>query len=101
MSEDNTEFKIELDTTPRGFVIGEWKDLYGWKCTIQESSLAFHNAIWLGCSSTPEGEGLGPIDKISGEHIGARMHLDVEMVKALLPLLQHFVENGRLPDKFD
>ena len=93
-------FEIKLDTTPRGFTVGTFKDLYGWGCSIQESSLAADNAIWLGCSTDQHGEGLGPIDKLTGHHIGVRMHLNQEMVSALLPLLHYFEEHGQLPSEW-
>ena len=89
---------IKFMLTPRGFVRGDFTDLYGWKCSIQESSLATQDALWLGCDETPDGEKLGPIDKISGQHIGSRMHLDVALAKELIGLLQYFVDHGNLPN---
>lgn len=72
----------KLKTRPindRGFAIAEFKDQYGKRCTIQKSSLAFLDCIWLGV------------------HESDRMHLTQEMVADLLPLLHHFVETGELP----
>lgn len=70
---------IEFHVTQRLFVYGEFTDLYNEKCTIQESSLADINAIWLGTQNH-------------------RMHLDQAMAAELIPYLQYFVEHGRLPD---
>lgn len=40
--------KISLLPTQRGFLRGEFTDRYGVKCSIQKSSLATEDAIWLG-----------------------------------------------------
>ena len=63
----------------RGFLKGKFKDRYGEDCSIQKSSLATEDCIWLGCDHE------------------TRMHLTQTMVADLLPLLQHFVETGELP----
>ena len=68
---------MNLETTNRGFVIGRFTDIYGEKCSIQKSSLATDDAIWLG------------VDK-------NRMHLNKEQIAKLLPVLQKFVETGDL-----
>lgn len=72
--------EISIRKTDRGFVRGEFIDRYGSSCSIQESSLLGENAIWLGC-------------------VDNRMHLTQEMVSALLPLLQLFVETGGLSNE--
>lgn len=68
---------IEWKNSERGFTIGRFRDRYNARCSIQESSLATENCIWLGCDETAGGE-------------PARMHLTRDMVSALLPVLQHF-----------
>lgn len=88
--------ELKIEQTHRGFDFAKFDDLYGDHCSIQKSSLAFQDAIWLGVDTTPDGLELGPTDPISGRHIGARMHLTQEMVAALLPLLQKFVETGEI-----
>ena len=79
---------IQIEYNQRGFARGEFVDRYGEQCSIQKSSLATEDAIWLGCNT--------------GMHVDgqccARMHLTREMVADLLPLLHHFVETGDLPD---
>ncbi len=80
---------IELVPTGRGFLKGNFKDRYGEDCSIQESSLASEDCIWLGCDLLTEPSTLKPV--------GARMHLTRAMVEDLLPLLKHFAETGRLP----
>jgi hypothetical protein len=63
---------LEFKYTVRGFARYDFKDLYGNACSLQESSLATDNAIWLGCNEQ-------------------RMHLNRNQVAALLPILQNFV----------
>jgi len=66
--------------TNRGFVRYEFDDRYGEPCSLQESSLAFEDAIWLGTNKD-----------------GNRMHLTKEHVAEILPILQHFMDTGKLP----
>ena len=77
---------IEWSHTKRGFKLGEFKDLYGADCSVQESSSAAIPAIWLGMDE--------------GTHIDdnclARMHLSQAQAEELIPILQHFVEMGTL-----
>lgn len=77
---------IELRLTQRGYMRGEFSDRYGARCSIQESSLATEDCIWLGCDSN-DGSAM----------LGSRMHLTQEMAAQLIPLLQYFVEHGGLP----
>ena len=79
---------IKWSETERGFVRGDFKDLYGAECSIQKSSLATENAIWLGCDSGSH---------YPGGHCAARMHLTVDMAKELIKFLTIFVDNGELP----
>jgi hypothetical protein len=88
IKERRTSMKIKIDKTTRGFRRADFIDLYNEQCSIQESSLATDDAIWFGCN-----EGTHHLDECM-----ARMHLNKEQVAALLPLLQHFVKTGRLPD---
>jgi hypothetical protein len=75
---------MRLESTPRGFARGNFVDRYGSGCSIQESSLATERAIWLGVDIPFDGEP------------DTRMHLTIEMVQDLLPLLHRFVETGTL-----
>lgn len=79
---------IPLEPTPRGFARGDFTDRDGQACSIQESSLADEDCIWLGCNE-------GAHHHITGDCL-ARMHLTREQVEALLPLLKTFVETGYL-----
>ena len=83
--------KINLaSANDRGFLRGEFTDRYGEQCSIQKSSLAGEDCIWLGCNHET-------INHKTGQQCGARMHLTRQMAADLLPLLQHFVETGELP----
>lgn len=68
---------MEVKKTNRGFDLIEFTDRYDKECSLQKSSLATEDAIWLGRDSKE-----------------ARMHLTQEMVAKLLPYLQKFVETG-------
>jgi hypothetical protein len=76
--------EMEVKPTQRGFWRVEFTDRYGAECSLQKSSLATEDAIWLGVDKPFMAESL-------------RMHLTQDMVKELLPLLQHFAKTGELP----
>jgi hypothetical protein len=75
-------FKLHFEITDRGFLRADFEDLYGNDCSIQESSLASEDAIWLGVGNK-------------------RMHLSREQAKSLLPYLHTFVETGSLVSRDD
>ena len=77
---------MELQKTSRNFSIAEFSDLYGSKCSLQKSSLATDDAIWLG------------VDLPFNGQVGVRMHLNREQLAELLPYLQRFVETGELSE---
>ena len=82
----------KLRKTERGFERIEFHDRYGKECSLQQSSLATFmepgtSAIWLGC----EHESIDPKD---GGPLGGRMHLSLDQVKRLIPLLQKWVDDG-------
>lgn len=93
--------KIKLSHTARGFVIGEFQDRGGNSCSIQESSLATEACIWLGCDAnvieTMTDQGWVTRELTANELIHDRMELTQAGAAALIPLLQHFVETGYLP----
>ena len=79
---------IILKPTERGFMRGEFVDRFGAKCSIQKSSMATEDCIWLGCDHE--------IVDQHGNQCGARMHLTREMAMDLVTHLQHFIETGDL-----
>jgi len=106
---------IKIGTTGRGWAIAEFADRYGAACSIQKSSLATENAIWLGVDdadpkimardaaahgvATEETVGWVPFPIPQAVQLRTRMHLTQEQVAELLPILQHFAETGELPEK--
>jgi hypothetical protein len=70
------------------------------KCSIQKSSLAFEDCIWLGVNeSDPQvnnGQGWVPVELPYGTVCKTRMHLTRKMVKDLLPLLTKFAKTGEI-----
>ena len=90
---------MKLSDTARGFYIGYFTDRYGQECSIQESSLATENCIWLGVNNTgPQLK--GPVcEDDYNQQVMVRMHLTVDNVKELLPYLIRFVETGSLTDE--
>lgn len=71
---------FQVHKTNRGFRRAKFEDRNRISCSIQESSHAEHDFLWLGI------------------HAEYRMLLSREHVRSLLPLLRHFCETGCLPD---
>ena len=99
----------EIRKIGTGFDVVEFKDRGGNKCSLQKSSTAIEDCVWLGCdeiglrkftpgpgweniSTANEGGAIGGITYIANN----RMHLNQEQVAAILPYLQRFVETGEL-----
>lgn len=91
---------MKKDNTQRGFDIYKFDDLYREKCSLQKSSLATQDAIWLGQDNVRAkklvyGKGWVDVELPEGvEILGGRMHLSQDQVKKLLPILQKFAETG-------
>jgi|APSaa5957512576_1039674.scaffolds.fasta_scaffold29143_5 hypothetical protein len=94
---------MESRKTQRGFDISEFTDSYGEQCSLQKSSSAMEDMIWLGIDKPNltvfENESMGkyintPMPKTW--MVSSRMHLTREMVAELLPSLQKFVDTGEL-----
>lgn len=105
---------MNITKTQRGFAIAKFTDIYDVECSIQKSSLATDDAIWIGVDdASPRimasqakrfgidtNEECGyvsfPIpDEVS---LTTRMHLNREAVEKLLPILTRFVETGELSE---
>lgn len=80
---------MSFKNTERGFSRIDFDDLYGERCSLQKSSLATEDAIWLGQNDPT-------VHKPTGS-MSCRMHLSQEDVRWLLPILQHFADTGELP----
>lgn len=87
--------------TIRGFSLIEFEDDYNNECSLQKSSIATRDCIWLGIDN-PEvkvlvyGEGWVEYPLPEGVEIFNRMHLTQDQVRALLPYLETFVNTGEL-----
>jgi len=81
---------LEKGKSDRGFGFYQFKDKYGQKCSLQDSSLATEPAIWFGVDIN-----------MKGEKVQYRMHLTQEQVKELLPILTHFAETGKYVRDFE
>ncbi len=103
---------MEKVTTDRGFELIRFKDEYGSLCSLQKSSLATADAVWLGVNDadpkimvseaakfgirTEETVGWIPYPIPVGISLTTRMHLTQAQVAELLPHLQKFVDTGEI-----
>lgn len=101
---------MEINKTPRGFSVGKFTDFYGHQCSLQKSSLATEDCIWLGIDDacpqimasqaaqfgikTDQKTGWIAYPIPADVHLSTRMHLSREQVAMLLPVMQKFVETG-------
>jgi hypothetical protein len=95
------EYKIQ--TNERGFQYAEFLDSYGQKCSVQKSSAATKDCIWIGIDSPKltvfENDSKGKYiitEMPKNFDVHSRMHLTVDQVRLLLPILQHFADTGEL-----
>lgn len=94
---------MKFQNTERGFPLVEFDDLYGNKCSIQKSSAAMYDAIWMGIRDPVVNvlvdgkwqDVILPKEAL----ISSRMHLSQKMVRDMLPALEHFAKTGELPDE--
>lgn len=95
---NSKKLNLKFKPTSRGFLKAEFLDLYGMKSSIQKSSLATDDAIWLGSEEANHSVAGKIVDlEKEGYDCSARMHLNRKQVKELLPVLQYFVDTGDLP----
>lgn len=92
---------MQVDQTFRGFDRIEFKDFYDTECSLQKSSLATEDAIWLGVNDAKPkvlipGKGWIDMSVPDDAFTSTRMHLTREQVRELLPHLINFVETGAI-----
>lgn len=92
---------MKINKTERGFDINQFVDRNGQECSLQKSSIATEDCIWLGINNpNPQilipGKGWTPVEFPPETLFHTRMHLNIKQVKRLLPYLQKFVETGEL-----
>ena len=87
--------------TGRGFALYEWVDSYGEKCSIQKSSIATADMLWLGVDS-PSVQLVGrvgpprPFELPPDAMVSSRMHITRAQARKPAKLLAHFAETGEL-----
>ncbi len=103
---------MEKGKTIREFDVLKFTDQYGESCSIEKSSLATEDAIWLGIDNpnpqikavdairlgikTEKTVGWIPYEITKEVFISTRMHLTKQIAAELIPILQHFVKTGNL-----
>lgn len=107
---------MEKTKTERGFSLYEFWDRLGQKCSIQKSSLASQDCIWLGVNEADpqimcsDAIRLGLRESTGGKEdngwceykipkevfLSTRMELTKKQVRELLPILQNFVDTGEV-----
>jgi len=98
-----TIFKAHMKNIPtsRGFSRYDFEDRNGHACSMQKSSIATEDCIWLGIDDAdPQimipNEGWKKYDIPEEVLLHTRMHLNKEQVRELLPHLMAFVSDGEL-----
>jgi len=97
-----SELFSDLKNTHRGFRYYEFFDHYGELCTLQKSSLATEDAVWLGVNKAfpkklVQNQGWVIVDLPEDVEISSRMHLTRQQAKVLAKQLNYFSETGELP----
>ena len=98
--------KMIRSKTGRGFDIITFDDLYNKHCSIQKSSLAFEDAIWIGIddaepqilASQTEAGGTGWVPFYIPEEVSlnTRMHITRKQAFRILKVLIKFVLTGNI-----
>ena len=104
--------KMEKRKTERGFGIYEFKDEYNAKCSLQKSSSAMVNRIWLGVDDaepkimasqaaehgiiTNETNGWVEYPIPKEVLLNTRMHLNQKQAKKLVKILKKFIKTGEI-----
>ena len=106
-SPETMDSGIVAGKTLRGFDFLAFKDGNGKDCSLQKSSVATEDYVWLGCDKIglvmeipgvgfqdipTESEGFGGVNYLAN----TRMHLNRRQVGNLIPHLQKFVQTGEL-----
>ena len=97
---------MSMSHTKRGFALLKFTDRRGTICSLQKSSFAMTDCVWLGCDEIglkrfEPGIGWSDVHLTNIPNgpsyiANTRMELTQEQVALLLPHLQRFVETGEL-----
>ena len=106
-------FNKKVKSNNRGFRFYEFLDSYNTPCTIQKSSTAVPECLWLGLNQAEPRVLHGDAKKLGlatvatygwvdyplpeEVHIPTRMHLTRDQAKQLANMLLHFASSGDLP----
>lgn len=111
---DETKWLGTQRRTGRGFRVMEFEDYYGASCSLQQSSLADTDAVWLGINDAdpkvmaadairygypnPGRDTTGWVPFAIPEHVSltTRMHLSREQAAALVKHLTLWLETGEI-----
>lgn len=102
--EKNQETSFKKGKTSWGFHKIEFKDINGVECSVQESSLATEEAIWLGVDD-PDPEILLPnkgwvkYPVLEDVLFKSRMHLSIKQAAQLVRILNKFLETGSVGEE--
>ena len=95
----------EKTYTNRGFALKRFVDQSGLDCSVQLSSLATEDCVWVGISKPKvqynprNNTGWHDVPMPEGDVvIDSRMHLTQEQAGWLAEQLRHFAETGDLPE---
>lgn len=91
----------KFSKTNRGFGLVEFTDSNGVKCSIQQSSLATQNCLWIGCSTDyymqlSPGKGWEKVEIAQNQLVNDKMHLNESQVRQLVARLEIWLETGSL-----
>lgn len=91
----------KLKKTSRGFQVRSFQDSKGVECSIQQSSIADYDAIWIGCNDANPMElfpFLGWVDISMPDRYYAttRMHINRHQAQKIINTLQHWINTGEL-----
>jgi hypothetical protein len=95
---------MKVGRTQRGFEMIEFKDRYKVGCSLQQSSLATEEAVWLGVNDADpkimasDGSGWEPYKIPDDVSMITRMHLTKPMVKELIVHLQRWLDTNSFKD---
>jgi hypothetical protein len=91
---------IEWSDTQRGFRLGTFRDTGGETCSVQASSIATEERVWVGLDDPRAVHVAGAPRRFelpAGVTIFGRMHLNREQAGQLAEVLARFAETGELP----
>lgn len=90
-----------MNHTERGFAFFNFDDRNGVQCSIQKSSIATEDCVWLGCDAADPkvlvpGKGWQKVEVPPGTMFNTRMHLTRRMASNIICILRKFVDTGEL-----